>query len=52
MIATAYELADHGVTVVPIKSQTGAVTSTLLLWAIQAWYAEMENGCDVRGFQA
>ena len=32
-------------TVVPIKSQTGPITSTLgkLLWAIQAWYAEMEN---------
>ena len=32
-------------TVVPIKSQTGAITSTLgkLLWAIQAWYSEMEN---------
>jgi putative DNA-invertase from lambdoid prophage Rac len=45
VIATVYELADLGVTVVPIKSQTGAITSTLgkLLWAIQAWYAEMEN---------
>ena len=45
VIATVYELADLGVTVVPIKSQTGPITSTLgkLLWAIQAWYAEMEN---------
>lgn len=41
VIATVYELADLGVTVVPIKSHTGAITSTLgkLLWAIQAWYA-------------
>lgn len=45
VIAAVYELADLGVTVVPIKSQTGPITSTLgkLLWAIQAWYAEMEN---------
>ena len=45
VIATVYELADLGVTVVPIKSQTGPITSTLgkLLWAIQAWCAEMEN---------
>jgi DNA invertase Pin-like site-specific DNA recombinase len=45
VIDTVYELADLEVTVVPIKSQTGAITSTLgkLLWAIQAWYAEMEN---------
>jgi len=46
VISTVYELADLGVTVVPIKSQTGPITSTMgrLLWAIQAWYAEMENG--------
>jgi putative DNA-invertase from lambdoid prophage Rac len=45
VIATVYELADLGVTVVPIKSQTGPINSTMgkLLWAIQAWYAEMEN---------
>jgi DNA invertase Pin-like site-specific DNA recombinase len=45
VIATVYDLADLGVTVVPIKSQTGPITSTMgkLLWAIQAWYAEMEN---------
>jgi putative DNA-invertase from lambdoid prophage Rac len=45
VIATVYELADLGVTVVPIKSQTGPITSSMgkLLWAIQAWYAEMEN---------
>jgi putative DNA-invertase from lambdoid prophage Rac len=45
VISTVYELADLGVTVVPIRSQTGAITSTMgkLLWAIQAWYAEMEN---------
>ena len=46
VISTVYELADLGVTVVPIKSDTGPITSTMgkLLWAIQAWYAEMENG--------
>jgi putative DNA-invertase from lambdoid prophage Rac len=46
VISTVYELADIGVTVLPIKSQTGPITSTMgrLLWAIQAWYAEMENG--------
>jgi DNA invertase Pin-like site-specific DNA recombinase len=45
VIATVYELSDLGVTVVPIKSQTGPINSTMgkLLWAIQAWYAEMEN---------
>jgi putative DNA-invertase from lambdoid prophage Rac len=45
VIATVYELADLGVTVIPVKSQTGPITSTMgrLLWAIQAWYAEMEN---------
>jgi putative DNA-invertase from lambdoid prophage Rac len=49
VLATVYELADLGVTVVPIKSQTGPITTTMgkLLWAIQAWYAEMEN--DERG---
>jgi putative DNA-invertase from lambdoid prophage Rac len=46
VISTVFELADLGVTVIPIKSQTGPITSTMgrLLWAIQAWYAEMENG--------
>jgi putative DNA-invertase from lambdoid prophage Rac len=46
VISTVYELADLGVTVVPIKSQTGPITSTMgrLLWAIQAWCAEIENG--------
>lgn len=45
VISTVYELADLGITVVPVKSQTGPITSTMgkLLWAIQAWYAEMEN---------
>jgi DNA invertase Pin-like site-specific DNA recombinase len=44
-IATVYELADLGVTVIPIKSETGPITSTMgrLLWATQAWYAEMKN---------
>lgn len=45
VIATVYELADLGVSVLPIKSQTGPINSTMgrLLWAIQAWFAEMEN---------
>jgi putative DNA-invertase from lambdoid prophage Rac len=45
VIATVYDLADHGVSVFPVKSQTGPINSTMrkLLWAIQAWFAEMEN---------
>ena len=45
VITVVYELADLGITVVPIKSQTGPINSTMgkLLWAIQAWYAETEN---------
>jgi putative DNA-invertase from lambdoid prophage Rac len=45
VIATVYQLADLGVTVIPIKSQTGPISSTMgkLLWAIKVWYAEMEN---------
>jgi DNA invertase Pin-like site-specific DNA recombinase len=45
VIATVYELSDHGVSVFPVKSQTGPINSTMgkLLWAIQAWFAEMEN---------
>jgi DNA invertase Pin-like site-specific DNA recombinase len=45
VISTVHELADLGVTVISVKSQTGPITSTMgrLLWAIQAWYAEMEN---------
>jgi putative DNA-invertase from lambdoid prophage Rac len=45
VISTVYELADLGITVVPVKSQTGPITSAMgkLLWAIQAWYAEFEN---------
>ena len=44
-VIAVYELADLGVTVIPVKSQTGPISSTMgkLLWAIQAWYAEMEN---------
>jgi putative DNA-invertase from lambdoid prophage Rac len=54
VIATVYELADLGVTVVPIKSQTGPITSTMgkLLWAIQAWFAEMENSERAEAIQA
>jgi len=45
VIATVYELADLGITIVPLKSQTGPVNTAMgrLLWAIQGWYAEMEN---------
>ena len=45
VISTVYELADLGITVVPLKSQTGPINSTMgkLLWAVQAWQAEMEN---------
>jgi putative DNA-invertase from lambdoid prophage Rac len=45
VLAAVYELADLGITVIPIKSQTGPISSSMgrLLWAIQAWYAEMEN---------
>jgi putative DNA-invertase from lambdoid prophage Rac len=45
VIATVYELADLGITVIPVKSATGPISSAMgkLLWAIQAWYAEMEN---------
>ena len=45
VIATVYELSDLGVTVVPVKSDIGPINSTMgkLLWAIQAWFAEMEN---------
>jgi len=50
VISTVYDLADLGVTVVPVKSQTGPINSTMgkLLWAIQAWYAEMETRSDLR----
>lgn len=45
VITTVYELADLGITIVPLKSQTGPVNTAMgrLLWAIQGWYAEMEN---------
>ena len=45
VISTVYELSDLGVTVVPVKSETGPINSTMgkLVWAIQAWFAEMEN---------
>ena len=45
LITTVYELADLGVTVIPIKSQAGPINSSMgkLLWAVQAWLAEMEN---------
>ena len=45
VISTVYELADLGITILPAKSQTGPINTAMgrLLWAIQAWYAEMEN---------
>ncbi len=45
VIGTVYELADLGVTIVPVKSQTGPVNTAMdrLLWVIQAWYGKMEN---------
>ena len=45
VIDTVYELADHGVTVFPVKSQAGPINSSMgkLLWNILAWFAEMEN---------
>ena len=50
VISTVYELADVGITVIPVKSATGPISSTIgkLLWAIQAWYAEMKNPRDRR----
>ena len=44
-ISTVYELADLGVTVFPIKSQTGPINPTMgkLLWVIRVWFAEMGN---------
>lgn len=54
VIATVYELADSGVTVYPVKSQTGPINSTAakLLWAIQVWCAEMENEGRSEAMQA
>lgn len=45
VIATVYELSDLGITVFPVKSPTGPISTMMgkLLWFIQAWYAEMEN---------
>jgi DNA invertase Pin-like site-specific DNA recombinase len=45
VISTVYELADLGITIAPLKSQTEPVNTAMgrLLWAIQSWYAEMEN---------
>ncbi|MCI0723816.1 MAG: recombinase family protein [Acidobacteria bacterium] len=45
VLDAVHELAEQGVTVFPIKSQVGPVTSAMgkLLWAINAWFAEMEN---------
>jgi site-specific DNA recombinase len=38
VLSTVYHLSDLGITVVPLKSQTGPITTAMgkLLWAIQA----------------
>ncbi len=45
VITTVYELADLGITMVSLRSQTGPVNTAMgrLLWAIQGWHAGMEN---------
>lgn len=50
VITTVYELADLGITIVPLKSQTGPVNTAMgrLLWAIQGWYAEMAGQARAR----
>jgi len=42
---TSFINPGAGITTVPIKSQTGPLTSSMgrLLWAVQAWAAEFEN---------
>jgi DNA invertase Pin-like site-specific DNA recombinase len=54
LIDTVYELADHRVTVYPVESQAGPINSTIgkLLWASQAWFAEMENEERSKAVQA
>lgn len=45
VLQSVCELSELGVTVVPVKSATGPITTSIgkLLWAIQGWYAEFEN---------
>lgn len=45
VISTAYELSDVGVTIIPLKSQTGPLNTAMgrLLWCVHAWFSEMEN---------
>jgi len=40
VISTVYDLADLGITIVPLKSQTGPVNTAM---GRLSWYAEMEN---------
>ena len=52
VISTVYELSDLGITVIPIKSETGPINSAMgrLLWAIQAWFARWKTGNDRKRF--
>jgi DNA invertase Pin-like site-specific DNA recombinase len=45
VVNTVYELADHGVTGYPVKSQAGPIGLAMgtIFWAIHAWYAAVEN---------
>lgn len=54
VLNTVYELSDLGITVYPVKSTTGPITSSMgkLLWAILAWFSEMENAEKTEAIQA
>ena len=45
LIAIICDLTDLGITVVPVKSQTGPITSSMrrFLGSIQVWFSEIEN---------
>ena len=45
VLNTVHQMAELGITVYPVKSQVGPVNSSMakLLWAILAWFGEMEN---------
>jgi DNA invertase Pin-like site-specific DNA recombinase len=45
VLTTVYQLVELGVTVLPVKSRAGPVTSIMgrLLGEIQTWFSEMEN---------
>jgi DNA invertase Pin-like site-specific DNA recombinase len=52
VISTVYELADLGITVVPIKSQTGPISSTMgkLLWPSKLGSRRWKMGSGPRPF--